>query len=165
MVKTNKMLSKLPVPAVKIIPFVFLANLLSGCSYETEFVITNKTNNVLKVAYQFRKESTKSGNCFDDYSKPVPSIKSISEMWKQELKWRKLDKNQYRCDDKELRVEFLLQPNMAVNIDSMRNFRVQDINIQSLTLQGNGGSIIYQGDRVIRGFRKVKDTLHVLEYE
>jgi hypothetical protein len=169
----NQLLSKFRTTTLKVVCFALLATFLSGCSWSTNFVIANKMNNVLEVTYQFRKMSVESGTCFQENHgfRRVPSVKPISDLRKYEVEWQELKQGEYKCEPKELKIKFLLQPNMAVNIGSESNYtgyrsgsEYIALGIESLTLRGSG-SIIYEGSQVARGFRKIEDVLYVLEYE
>ncbi len=162
--------SNLRVPVLRATIFVLLAYLLSGCSWVTSFVITNKTSSVLEVNYQFGRMRTGTSGCFDDW-RPVPSVGPISDLQNQRAEWRQLNRDEYSCDVKKLRVRFPLKPNMAVSVGAEVNYFEHSLGysnhlgIDSLRLSGNSGSIAYEGLQVIRGFRKVDQTLYVLGYE
>jgi hypothetical protein len=172
--ETNELASKLRAPALRAACFILLVNLLSGCSWITGFFIANQTSNVLEITYQFRKMRNETGSCFDEHFRPIPSIVPIADLRKQGTEWRKLNQNEYSCDINELRVRFLLEPNMAVGVGYEVNYLGHGIDhsginyhlgIESLMLRGDSGSIVYEGPQVIRGFRKVDRTRYILEYE
>lgn len=169
----NESASRLRASALRCACFILLTNLLSGCSWITVFVITNQTDKVLEITYQFRKMSNETGSCFDEYFRPAPRLIPISDLRKQGTEWRDLNQNESSCDVKALRVRFPLKPSMAVSIGSAVNYLghgdnlaySQHLGIESLMLRGGSGSVMYEGVQVIRGFRKVDETLYVLEYE
>ena len=165
--------SKFRVSVLRFASFILLAHLLSGCSWITNFVITNKTTSVLKVTYQFSRMRTETGSCFDENWRRVPRVIPISGLRERGAKWRKLNPTEYSCDVKELTVKFQLEPNMAVSVGGEVNYLdlregladTRHLGIESLALRGESGSITYEGVQVIRGFRRVDQDLYILEYE
>jgi hypothetical protein len=101
----------------------------------------------------------------NERSRAVPSIKPVAEMRRKGISWQELKSNEYSCDVKNLEVKFSLQPNMAVNLENMSNFDSADVEIQSLRLKGVSGRVAYDGDQVFKGFRKIDETFHLIEYK
>jgi hypothetical protein len=144
-------------------------------------VIVNKSDRMLDVIYQFRRINTATVRCVGnfagdipvDYAGDVPIVIPIADLQKQPSQRQQIDQNDLDCDVKELRVKFPLKPKMAVVIAREGNYYVnkdsydykRHLGINYLKLNGDSGSIFYEGIQVIRGFKEVNQDLYVLEYE
>ena len=128
-------------------------------------------------------ENVDLSDCFETSDRGAPyvihNIENPSKLRPSSSDWRELNSDEYSCNVDERVVNFQLEPQMAVRIHGEVNYlgheresegalalgRVHGLGIAPLILQGGQGSIVYEGDQVIKAFEKRSNMIYILEYK
>jgi hypothetical protein len=149
-----------------IIALVALSN--AGCSYVTDFVIVNKSDQTIQVRYKVKAESV-GPPTFE----PRPAKIAASEMKTRDKKaWRNLRPDEYQVDQKTRTVTVNVAPNEALWVTSMFHyFGDSDPNdiakwpLDEITLTGTEGEMTFTGDKTRQAFEYVSQVLYTLTYK
>jgi hypothetical protein len=140
--------------------------LLAGCSYLTEFVIVNASDQPIKVQYQVKKPP----NPQSPNRLPMsPEVKAASQLQK-EVEWRELSASQYSFDPDTRIAIIQLMPGEAVRIEVIDLVDKQDSDIASrfaieeIDISGANGEIKLQGEQARKSFVPESKQLYTLTY-
>ncbi|HEX8160734.1 MAG TPA: hypothetical protein VF538_02455 [Pyrinomonadaceae bacterium] len=152
---------------VFLIALVFLALLLGGCSFATDFVVVNKSEQPIEVAYRVAESSVG----------PVPTVGEPLVIAASRLgakggdDWKELSPNQYKVDLKSRTITVVVMPNAALRLTYVRDYgwdeSIQNSNyfpIKELNVTGARGGIKLTGRQVHTTFSQVSEGLYTLTY-
>jgi len=144
---------------------VLLSALISGCSWITDFVISNTTSADLFISYKVSGKS-----CPEDNFTPVPAQKTNTEFKNQEGEWKKLTTNDYSCDANTMVVKTTLPPNMALRVARIatyigpESYGNENFMVLRLELRGAEGEMHLNGQKVLKAFKPENKALYVFSY-
>jgi hypothetical protein len=126
-----------------------LTSILAGCSFLADVVIVNNSNDFLQISYQAKTPN---------YGELTPRFAPLSEFSVNRTEWRELSEERYKIDNETGTVEVRLAPHEALNIKSIDAGRAEDnpdkaLNLKSLQIASEKGSIILEGDQIYRQFK------------
>jgi len=142
-----------------------LSTLISGCSWITDFVISNTSSADLFISYKVSGKS-----CPEDNFTPVPARKTNTELKNRDGEWKKLSPNEYSCDANTMVVKTTLPPNTALRVARIatyigpEHYGNEDFKVLRLELNGTEGEIHLNGLKVLKAFKPESETLYVLSY-
>lgn len=156
----------------RFLPLILLLLLtitLASCSYSTDFVVVNDTDNRIEVVYRIKP------------SPPgPPSLEGIEPMAvsaanlevKGISKWTKLEPHRFRIDQVNRTVTVAVSAHEGLRITSMPHYigdedpnDVQNFPIQEVSVAGKDGEMRFTGDEARKAFEKKSLTLYVLSYK
>lgn len=140
-----------------------IAMALAGCSWITDFAISNTTGSDLLVSYRAR-------TCPDGNDVVIPARKTNSELRDSEQPWNVLAPAEYSCDSTRGVVETVLPPGMALRVAGKGtylgpdNYGNEDFDVLRLELKGVEGEVNLQGLKALKAFERKSKVLYVLAY-
>ena len=140
---------------------LFLVLTMSGCSYRYDFVVINKSDQPIEVKYKLKRHPS------GQYADITPPAKlTLSEFEKAEYQWRNLAKDQYQCDDLAKTFKVSVAPDEVLLVDFAYNYRgdENEFALDSIKIDGPGGSINLEGRQAQTQFRIERDTKYILMY-
>lgn len=143
-----------------------LALLLTACSYVTNFVIINATDQAVELRYRIK----------DSPRDPVemagaPRKTAAEKVGDGDSDWRLLAPGEYTLDAGARVITVRLMPHEAVMVARLTNYRGHDSShagayaIEEIHLSGASGEVKLQGDEARRGFVRQSDNLYTLTYK
>lgn len=160
--------------------FISTVALISGCTTVDKFVIENNTDNPLMVSYvvptAFYSLGKLLNECFEDdlNTAYLPSISEISDASAIDSDWVDLAPDKYVCNFEDFSISFQLQPNSAARVAYIAGYsgnseylEGNDLLITDLTLEGNRGTVSYEGNQVSEAFykKRIGFQTYVIRYE
>lgn len=145
----------------------FITIAQSACSYRFYYVIANSSSDALTVEYQFKKslyaeEAKKHGFAHAEYYFEAPRLKNLDD-------WPLLPESQITRNATKGEVTIILQPGevLQMYIDNGHALfdldGAKDFPIAEVTLKGNKGRILFEGDIVLQQFRKSESESRTYE--
>ena len=142
---------------------------LTACSFITNFVIVNASNQPLEVRYKLKPPADPRAPA----GEPVvpPATKPVSQL-QQEVSWNQLSASQYKLDREKREVAVLLPPGYALLVEQ-RNLvdgptddahQAANFSIEEINLSGAGKQVHLQGDEVRKGFVPESKKLYTITY-
>ena len=126
--------------------------LLIGCSYLTNFVVVNASDDSVKVRYRFKRATDPLA---PRRSSTVPHVKAVSEL-NQEVPWREFSSSQYSFDPDSGTVVVSLEPGEALQLEVLnltdKHYDASDFAIEEIDITGTHGEIKLEGEQVYKGF-------------
>ena len=140
-----------------------------ACSYGTNFVVVNASDQIIEVQYVFKKPS----DPFPPMQMPPipPVIKTVSPL-QQQITWRELSPSQYAFDSNSRRLIVSLKPGEALRVEQ-RNLRDEKVDathnatnffIEEIEVKGSYGEIRLQGEQVRQSFLAESKSQYTLTY-
>jgi len=128
---------------------ICLTAVMAGCSFFADVVIVNNSDDFLQISYQTKTP---------DDGGLTPRFVSLSEFSVNRTEWRELSEERYKVDKERGTVEVKLAPNEALKIEHIDASRAQqnlneEINIKSLKIASEKGTIILEGNQVYPQFK------------
>ena len=150
-----------------LIPVTCVALLFVSCSYSTDFVVVNKSNQPIEVLY---KVSEKRGPLA---SLDRPTTTDVSELnEKGGQNWTPLASTDYVCDVPSRTVTVRLEAGKALRVVTMFHYfghhdpqDAASYPIEYINLMGASGSVTLAGDQARMGFTEVSRVLYTVTYE
>lgn len=150
-----------------LIPVTCVALLFASCSYSTDFVVSNKSNQTIEVLYKVKNSPG-----------PVASLDKLATVDASELNekggqnWTRLDPTQYVFDEASRTVTVRLEPGKALRVTTMFHYfghhdaeDAASYPIEYINLTGESGSVTLAGDQARMGFSEVSRALYTVTYE
>jgi hypothetical protein len=144
-------------------------SLLTACSYFTDFVVVNASEQTIEVRYKVTKSTagplTISG---------VPAIIDASQLDTHGgQQWKELPQSQYRLtqDSNTATVTVDLTPNQALRITKLRDYGGHEdpwpniFAIEEIDITGAGGEMKLVGEKARTSFVEVSGALYTLTYK
>ena len=145
--------------------FVF-ALLLTACSYTSNFVIINATDQPLELRYKVKASERD----------PIQMVGEPRKTAEEKLRgsdreWRLLAPGEYEVNREARTVTIRLMPHEAVLVRQLTNYGGHDdtsdaeaFAIDEIRLNGASGEVTHQGDQARRSFVRESDNLYTLTY-
>ena len=145
--------------------FVF-ALLLTACSYTSNFVIINATDQPLELRYKVKASERD----------PIQMVGEPRKTAREKLRgsdreWRLLAPGEYEVNREARTVTIRLMPHEAVLVRQLTNYGGHDdtsdaeaFAIDEIRLNGASGEVTHQGDQARRSFVRESDNLYTLTY-
>lgn len=132
----------------------------AGCSYSTDFIVVNASEQPLLVTYTIR---TTSSDPLAETGNGTPAVLPIAEL--SEREWRPLTSNEYLFDPSSRTVTFSLPPNQGLLINRGGEWRSNSempsgFIIESIQLVGMNGATVVEGN-VYKSFVLVDKPTYV----
>lgn len=150
-----------------LVPVTCVALLFVSCSYSTDFVVINKSNQTIEVLYKIK-----------NHPGPLASIDKPATVDVSQLKekggqnWTRLASTQYVLDEASRTVTVRLEAGKALRVTTMFHYfghhdpqDAADYPIEYINLTGASGSITLAGDQARMGFTEVSRALYTVTYE
>jgi hypothetical protein len=172
------------VPLSKMMPVltVLLIFLTSSCSWITDYVVSNRSSESIRISYTFQKINTSAvsgGECPTlQHKKPrIAPVDQVTWHWIFPFGWHwgpdhwddiPSEQLQYREDSCEISLP--VAPNTSVIIGRLGSYagsgpdRLKYIDFTKLSIETKSGRISYEDYELIRKFHRVSDTLYEFEY-
>ncbi|HEU0143484.1 MAG TPA: hypothetical protein VFQ47_01745 [Nitrososphaera sp.] len=153
---------------ILIISLTLLILILTACSYSTDFVVVNESDQTIEVRYKIKKfpvgPPTLEG---------IPTKIDASQLGSRDRrKWQKVNPDQYQIDQENRTVRVNLMPHEALWVTSMFHyFGDEDPNdvaswpVEEISAKGAGGGITFTGDKSRQSFTYVSRVLYSLTYK
>ena len=147
---------------------VVLSVLLSSCSWVSNFVVLNQSNQPLQVTYKVKQSPY---DVFQEIGKPAK--KAAADLLDYERHWRVLDNGEYSLSPEIRSVTVQVMPGEALRLEAIPNFSGYDrdgsglkkIRIQEVLLNGAQGELLIKADEIPKGFIRNSESLYVLTYK
>ena len=128
---------------------ICLTAILSGCSYSADVVIVNNSDHFIQIRYEAKKT---------DYWSLTPFFVPLAEFSISRTDWRVLSVERYKIDKEKGIVEVSLAPREALRIDAVNAGRAQqnldeELNLKSLKITAEKGSMTLEGNQIYRQFK------------
>jgi len=137
---------------------------LTACSYGTNFVIANASDQPVEIRYKIKKPADPVAQSRMPVS---PAIKMVSEL-NQEIPWRELPASRYKFDpDSRMAVVSLMQGE-ALLVEHLnlvdKSYEAADFPIEEIEITGTYGEIKLQGEQVFKSFVAESKKLSAITY-
>ena len=141
---------------------------LTACSYSTNFVVINATNNSIEVRYRIKKPIDPLA---PSRLPEVPAVKQISELDRQ-IPWRELPASRFTFDPDTRVAVVSLMPGETLRVEQRKlndgtqddSYQNANFSIEEIKITGNIGEVTLRGEQVRRSFVPVSKTLYTLTY-
>jgi hypothetical protein len=153
---------------ILIISLTLLTLALTACSYSTDFVVVNESNQPIEVRYKIKKfpvgPPTLEG---------TPTKIDASQLGERDRrKWQKVNSDEYQIDQENRTVTVNLMPHEALWVTSMFHyFGDEDPNdvtnwpIEEISVKGADGEMMFTGDKSRQSFSYISRALYTLTYK
>jgi hypothetical protein len=143
-----------------------LALLFAACSYSTDFVVVNKSNQPIEIIYKVKKTPGPLASVNVIATADISAINS-----KERANWKQLSSTQYQLDQANGVVTVRLEAGKALRVTTMFHYFGHDdpqnaanFPIEYMNLTGPNGSLTLSGDQARVRFSKVSRVLYTLTY-
>jgi hypothetical protein len=139
----------------------------AACSYSTDFVVVNESNQPIQVRYKIKSAPG-----------PLALTATPAKMDASELgtsdraRWQKLDPDQYQIDQENRTVTVSVSPHEALWVTSMFHYigdedpnDVADWPIEEIGVTGADGGVAFTGQKARKSFCYVSRVLYTLTYK
>jgi len=141
---------------------------LTACSYSTEFVVTNASNNPIEVRYTLKKPKTPLS---PSRLPEVPSVKMISELERQTV-WQELPPSRFTFNPDTRTAVVSLMPGEALRVEQRKlnegpqddSYQAANFSIEEIIITGANGEMRFEGEQARKSFASVSKTLSILTY-
>lgn len=153
--------------ALLLAALLVLATALSGCSYQSEFVVVNQTESPIEVRYKVK-------NYPGTFCPPVaPSSISASDLNpKGNQQWTLVTSSSIQLDEANRTVSVRVSPHEVLLVTIMHHYvshddpgDAQKFPIEEINVSGPRGEINLVGEQARRNFSEVSRALYTLTYE
>ena len=142
---------------------------LTSCSYSTDFVVFNDTDNLIEVVYRM-KPSPPGPPSLGGIE---PMVVSAANLEKSDIsKWTKLAPHRFRIDEANRTVTVRVSAREGLWITSMHHYigdedpnDVANFPIQEVSIAGKDGEMRFTGDKARKSFERKSRVLYVLSYK
>jgi hypothetical protein len=172
------------VPLSKMMPIltILLIFLTSSCSWITDFVVSNRSSESIRISYTLQRIYTavvSGGECPKlQHKKPrIAPADQVRRLWIFPFgwywgpdHWDEMPSEQFQYREDSCEISLSLTPNTSVIIGSSGTYtgpdpdRLQYIDFTGLSIATKSGRIAYENYELIRKFHRVSDTLYEFEY-
>ena len=150
-----------------IIILLLLTITLTSCSYSTDFVVLNDTDNQIEVVYRMKPSPTGPPSLEIE-----PMVVSAANLEMRDIsKWTKLAPDRFRIDQVNRTVTVRVSAHEGLWITSMHHYigdedpnDVQNFPIQEVSVRGADGEMRFTGDKARKAFERKSRVLYVLSY-
>jgi hypothetical protein len=138
------------------------ASLLTACSFSSDFIVINDSQQPIEVSYRFR---------FAGQIKTPATVARAEVGSKRPEYWQELNGDRYKVDQVWRTVRLRLMPAEALRLATMHNYSSHESGssgsfpIDELTVRGANGEIVLRGDQVRLSFSKEGTQDFVLTYK
>ena len=151
-----------------IVILLLLTIILASCSYSTDFVVFNDTDNQIEVVYRAKPSPT--GPPSLDIE---PMVVSAANLEMRDIsKWTKLPPDRFRIDQVNRTVTVRVSAHEGLWITSMHHYigdedpnDVTNFPIQEVSVAGADGEMRFTGDKARKAFERKSRVLYVLSYK
>jgi hypothetical protein len=144
-----------------------LALLLAACSYTTNFVILNDTDQPVELRYKVKASERDPVQVAGD-----PRKTAGEKLRDSDREWRLLVPGEYSVDRAARTVSIRVMPHEAVLVRRLTNYGGHDdtsdaeaFAVEEIRLNGASGEVILQGEQARRSFLRESDNLYTLTYK
>lgn len=144
-----------------------LALLLAACSYTTNFVILNDTDQPVELRYKVKASERDPVQVAGD-----PQKTAGEKLRDSDREWRLLVPGEYSVDRAARTVSIRVMPHEAVLVRRLTNYGGHDdtsdaeaFAVEEIRLSGASGEVILQGEQARRSFLRESDNLYTLTYK
>ena len=145
------------------------AVLMSACSTREDFVVVNKSGEVIEVQYKLKRCTPETPGKYVDINPPAKL--RVKEFLQSSHVWRNLAKDQYKYDGLMCTFKVSVAPDEALLVDYTYNYRGHDSEgselhfaLESLSLTGVKGTIMLEGRQAQTQFENESGE-YVIVYE
>ena len=173
------------IPFVKMMPIVsiLLIFLTSSCSWITDFVVSNRSSESIRISYTLQKLNTTVNSeeeCpkLDHYKPKIAPVDQVTWHWTFPFgwywgpdHWDDMPSEQFQYQEDSCEISLSLSPNTSVSIGRSRSYTGPDpdwlrkIDFTGLSITTKGGRIVYESYELIRKFHRISETLYEFEYD
>ncbi|HKY42498.1 MAG TPA: hypothetical protein VJM50_05355 [Pyrinomonadaceae bacterium] len=140
---------------------------LTSCSYSTDFVVFNDTDNQIEVVYRVKPSPTGPPSLEIE-----PMVVSAANLEVRDIsKWTKLTPDRFRIDQVNRTVTVRVAAQEGLWITSMHHYigdedpnDVKGFPIQEVSVTGADGEMRFTGDKARKAFERKSRVLYVLSY-
>ena len=143
-----------------------LALLLTACSYTTNFVILNATDQPVELRYKIKASERDPVQVAGE-----PRKTAGEKLRNSDKEWRLLVPGEYSVDRQSRAVIIRVMPHEAVLVRQLTNYGGHDdtsdaeaFAIEEIRLGGASGEVTFRGDEARRSFLRESDNLYMLTY-
>ena len=148
------------------IPLMSVALLSASCSYSTDFVVVNESDQAIEVLYKVKKFPVPLA------SLDPPATTDVSKLSpKGNHNWAGLASTHYQLDEVNRTVTVWLEAGKALRVTTMFHYfghndpqDAANYPIEYITMTGASGSTTFAGDQARVGFTEVSRVLYTLTY-
>jgi hypothetical protein len=150
-----------------LIVLVGCVSLLVACSYITDFVVVNESDQPIEVRYKIK-------NFPGPFSPPVvPATLASSQLsTKGNQEWNKLNSDRYQLVQESRTVVVRVMPHEALLVANMHNYSghgdawdAKEFPIEEITVRGAGGEMKLADQQARTTFSEVSRALYTLTYK
>ena len=172
------------VPLGKMMPLltILLIFLTSSCSWITDFVVSNRSSESIRISYTLQRINTtvgSGGECPDlqHYKPRIAPADQVTWHWTFPFgwywgpdHWDDIPSEQFQYQEDSCEISLSLSPNTSVSIGRSGTYTGQDpnwlrsIDFIGLSITTKGGRIVYENYELIRKFHRISTTLYEFEY-
>lgn len=143
------------------------ALLLTACSYTTNFIVLNATDQPVELRYKLKDSPRDVIQVAGD-----PRKTAGEKLRNSDKEWRLLVPGEYTVDRESRTVTIRLMPHEAVLVRQVTNYGGHDdtsdaeaFAVEEIRLNGASGEVTHQGDQARRSFVRESDNLYTLTYK
>ncbi len=138
---------------------------MSACSYGTDMVVVNMSNQPIEIRYKIRSQT-------GPFRLPAqPAMKKVSQL-KDNHQWRTLSPSEYTLSPENRTITVGLPPNCGLRIEGLHRGGMQVdeeedakyFGIEEINLKGASGEIILKGKQVRKSFLAESKQVFTLTY-
>lgn len=152
---------------LRLIPLTCVTLLVSSCSYSTDFVVVNESNQTIEVLYKLKTDFGR----LSSLDAPVTTDSSEVDSKNDGTKWLRLESTQYHIDESTRTTTVQLEAGRALRLTTMSSYghdhaqKAASYPIDYISLSGPNGSLTFAGDQARVSFRYVSANLYTLTYK
>jgi len=146
---------------------------LASCSWITDFIISNNSNESIKLSYTYKPWKDKNNGshiCPEMVKVGFPEITLERNLKRANENWEKIESGNLTYDQSSCELSFVLIPGQSARITSMGTYTGHKEGsdafflIDRLSIKTNHGLLRFEGFELLKRFKKQSKTLYVLEY-
>lgn len=141
-----------------------VAGMLTACSFSTDLVIANLSDNTIQVKYRVKEYPGPPGP-FTPLLKPA--LKATDQMT-DDSPWTELPADQYQLDPANRTVTVTVTPKTALLIERVRGPGLPDdaasLAINEVQIVGSYGAVMVKGEQVLKSFTPESKKVYAIRY-
>jgi len=138
--------------------------LLSACSYISDFVVVNESDEPIEVSYKIRESAYE---VFQEIAKPAKIAEA--DLRGSNKHWQELEAGNYRLDRGTRTIAVQVMPHEALRLEGIPNYSeasdADNFKIEEVLVRGSHDEVRMQGNQVRKRFMKESVSLYVFTYK